>query len=196
MNNVSQENPTIEYREIRRSTHGQELRWLVCREQFVDQVTGQTLTRSYIRHPGICVIIPFDDTSHIFLLRQYRYAVTEELWELPAGTLQGREERARVIAIEAPEVCAARELEEETGYRANRLEKVTECYAIPGSGDELMHLFFAFELTKQEQSLDIGEAISEVRSFSLSELETMIERGEIRDAKTLVGLFYALRRRS
>jgi ADP-ribose pyrophosphatase len=196
MNNPSREKPTIEYREIRRSTHGEELRWLVSREPVLDPTTEQLHMRAIIRHPSICVIVPFLEKDQIVLLRQYRYAVAEELWELPAGTLLGREEEQHIIALEKPEVCAARELAEETGYRANRLEKVAECYAIPGSGDELMHLFFAFELTKQGQSLDIGEAIREVKAFSLSDIESFIERGEIRDAKTLVGLFYALRRKS
>lgn len=99
------------------------------------------------------------------------------------------------MTTEEPEVCAARELIEETGFAANRLEKVAECYAIPGSGDELMHFYFAFELQQREQSLDVGEIISEVKAFSLAEIEAMITRGEIRDAKTLIGLFYALRRR-
>lgn len=196
MNNPSQENPDIAYREIRQSSHGEELRWLVSREQITDTVTGQSLPRSIIRHPGICVMVPFLAEDQILLVRQYRYAVAEELWELPAGTLAGRELGQRVVTIETPEGCAARELVEETGYRAERLEKITECYAIPGSGDELMHIFLAFELSKEEQSLEIGEAISEVRAFSLSEIRAMMERNEIRDAKTLVGLFYALWRKS
>lgn len=190
-----QEN-TIEYRESRRLIHGDELRWLVSREQIRDAATGQTLTRSFIRHPGICVIIPYLDDDKIVLLRQFRPAIKEELWELPAGTLAGREENQIVVATEAPESCAARELIEETGYATGKLEKLTECYAIPGSGDELMHFFYAFELTKREQRLELGEAISEVRGFSLSEIEAMIAGGEIRDAKTLIGLFYALRRKS
>ncbi len=187
---------TVEYREIRRSMHGEELRWLVSREQLSDAITGQLFTRSFIRHPGICVIVPWLNDDKIVLLRQFRPAIKEEIWELPAGTLAGREEDQAVIAIETPEMCAARELIEETGYEARRLEKLAECYAIPGSGDELMHLFYAFDLLQRKQCLDIGEAISEVKEFSLSEIEAMIAGGEIRDAKTLIGLFYALRRKS
>lgn len=187
---------TVEYREIRGSKQGEELRWMVSREPVFDLTTGQTFTRSFIRHPGICVIVPFESEDKIVLLRQYRFAVHKELWELPAGTLAGQEENQHIIAMELPEVCAARELIEETGYEAGRLEKITECYAIPGSGDERMHFFFAFDLKKGEQELDIGEVISEVRTFGLSEIEAMLERGEICDAKTLIGLFYALRRKS
>ncbi len=182
------------YRETRQSIHGEELRWLISRERILNHATGQALDRSLIRHPGIAVMVPFWSEDSVILVRQYRYAINDELWELPAGTLAGREENHRIVPTESPENCAARELIEETGFAANRLEKVAECYAIPGSSDELMHFYFAFDLQKLEQSLDVGEIISEVRAFPLAELETMIDRDEIRDAKTLIGLFYALRR--
>lgn len=184
-----------EYREVRTSKHGEELRWLVNRETILNKTTGQTLTRAMLRHPGICVIVPFLDDDRIVLMRQYRYAANEALWELPAGTLEGREENARMVAVETPEECAARELLEETGYDAGRLEKVCECYAMPGSSDELMHIYFAWELEQREQALDVGEVIYEIRGFSGEELALMIGNGEIRDAKTLVGLFQALSRR-
>lgn len=185
---------TTEYRELRASKHGDELRWLVNRETIINKTTNQTVTRSHLRHPGICVIVPFLSEEQIVLMRQYRYAANEALWELPAGTLEGREENARMVAVETPEACAARELLEETGYDAAQLEKVCECYAMPGSSDELMHIFFACQLTQREQALDIGEVIYEIRGFGREELERMIAGGEIRDAKTLVGLFFALTR--
>ncbi|MBI1760143.1 MAG: NUDIX hydrolase [Acidobacteria bacterium] len=181
-----------EYREIRPSKHGEELRWLVNRETIRQRATGATVTRSHLRHPGICVMVPFTDADHIVLMRQYRYAANEYLWELSAGTLAGREENGRMISTETPEECARRELLEETGYEARDWQKVCECYAMPGSSDELIHLFFARGLTQREQALDVGEIISEIRAFSAAELRGMIARGEIRDAKTLVGLFYAL----
>ncbi len=183
-----------EFREIRASKHGDELRWLVNRETILDKTTGQTVTRAALRHPGICVIVPFLDENRIVLMHQYRYAADEVLWELPAGTLEGREENARMVALETPEECAARELLEETGYEAGRLEKVCECYAMPGSSDELMHIFFAWDLQQREQALDVGEVIYEIRGFSVKELRAMIHSGEIRDAKTLIGLFQALSR--
>ena len=183
-----------EYRETRLSTHGKELRWLISRERILNQATGQVVSRSFIRHPGIAVIVPFWNEESVVLLRQYRYAVNAELWELPAGTLAGREENHCIVTTEQPEDCAARELIEETGFAANRLEKIAKCYAIPGSGDEVMHFYFAFDLQERRQSLDVGEVISEVRVFSLAEIEAMIDCGQIRDAKTLIGLFYALRR--
>jgi len=181
-----------EYREVRASKHGDELRWLVNRETILNKTTGEAVTRATLRHPGICVIVPFVGGDQIVLMRQYRYAAGEPLWELPAGTLEGREENARMVAVETPEECAARELLEETGYEASHLEKVCECYVMPGMGDELMHVFFARGLQQRGQSLDVGEVIYEVRGFGREELEAMVARGEIRDAKTLIGLFYAL----
>lgn len=182
-----------EFRELRASKHGEELRWLVNRETILDKDTGRTITRATLRHPGICVMVPFLDDGRIALMRQYRYAANQALWELPAGTLEGREENARMIAVETPEECAARELLEETGYKAANLTKVCECYAMPGSSDEIIHVFFASGLTQREQDLDIGEVIYEIRGFNREEIEAMIDGGEIRDAKTLIGLFYALR---
>ncbi len=183
----------VGYREVRASAHGEEQRWLVSRETILNTETGQTITRSTLRHPGICVMVPFLDDDRIVLMRQYRYSIDDALWELPAGTLNGREENARMVPTETPEECAARELLEETGYEAGRLEKVCECYAMPGYNDEIIHVFFARDLTLRQQQLDIGELIYEVRAFSGVEIEAMISKGEIRDAKTLIGLFYALR---
>lgn len=183
-----------EYREVRVSKHGDELRWLINRETILNHETGETITRAALRHPGICVMVPFLEDGQIVMMRQYRYAANEALWELPAGTLEGREENSRMIAVEKPENCAARELLEETGFETARLEKICECYAMPGSSDEIMHIFFAHELTQREQSLDVGEVIYEIRGFKPEELKAMIFSGEIRDAKTLVGLFMALNR--
>jgi ADP-ribose pyrophosphatase len=181
-----------EYREVRKSAHGEELRWLVNREMIRNEATGQIVTRSHLRHPGICVIAPITDDGKIVLMQQYRYAADEYLWELSAGTLEGKEENGRMIPTETPEECARRELMEETGYEAREWEEVCECYAMPGISDELIHVFFARGLTQREQALDEGEVIAEIRAFSRDELRVMIARGEIRDAKTLVGLFYAL----
>jgi len=182
------------YSELRASDHAEELRWIVNRETIFDTTTGITITRGTIRHPGICVIVPFLDADHILLMHQYRYAADQTLWEVPAGTMSGRLENGRVLPVETPEFCARRELLEETGYEAGKLEKVCECYAMPGTSDELMHVFFAHQLMKRQQSLEVGELIEEVRLFSLAEIAGMIERGGIHDAKTLVGLFHALRR--
>ena len=182
------------YREVRAAHNANELRWVVNRETILDKNSGATVTRGTIRHPGICVIVPFLDSEQILLMRQYRYAAGKEVWELPAGTISGRLEDGRVLPMEDAESCAIRELLEETGYHAGEMEKVCECYTMPGTSDELMHVFFARRLAKREQSLDIGEVIEEVRPFCVADISKMIDRAEIHDAKTLVGLFYALRR--
>lgn len=186
---------TTECRDARVSARGEELRCLVNRETIRNTVTGHAVTRVIIRHPGICVMVPFASASEIVLIRQYRYPLGGELWELPAGTLGGREEGGRVIATESPEDCAARELLEETGYGAAEWDKVATYYAMPGESDEVVHVFFARGLTPGMPALDEGEMIREARAFDMAELERMIARGDVRDAKSLVGLFYALARR-
>ena len=150
-----------EHREARPSKHGEELRWIVNRETIVNTATGESVTRGTIRHPGIAVVAPFLDDDQVVLMHQYRYAADEVLWELPAGTLTGRQDGWRVVPAETPEECAARELAEETGYHAGELEKVCECFAMPGSGDERIHVFFARMLVRGDQALDLGEVIHE-----------------------------------
>jgi len=186
---------STEYRDVLVSARGDELRWVINRESIHDRITGKTLTRSIIRHPGVCVIVPELPDGRILLVRQFRYPIGAALWELPAGTLDAREEAGRVIATETPQAAAARELLEETGYEAAQLEKLAEWHAMPGGNDLRVHLFVARGLTAREQDLDDGEAIDEVRAFAPGELEAMIGRGEICDAKTLVGLFQCLARR-
>ncbi len=90
--------------------------------------------------------------------------------------------------------CAARELVEETGYAAGMLEKLAECYAMPGSSDEVIHVFAARGLVARPREPDPDEVIDEVRAFTVAELRGMLRQGEIRDAKTLVGLLHGLGR--
>jgi ADP-ribose diphosphatase len=182
---------TVVHRELRHSSHGNELRWALCDERAEQVGTGRVLHRGVLRHAGICVIVPYLTPDTILLVRQYRYAVDAELWELPAGTLPGREEDGRVLATEPVEACAARELSEETGYVAGGLRKIGECYAMPGMSDELMHIFVARDLTRGTAAPDPGEEINEVRAFAWAELRLMAGRGDIRDGKTLAGLFQA-----
>jgi len=149
------------------------------------------LSRDVILHPGAVVIIPrFDDRllrdgGRIYLIRNYRVAVDETLIELPAGTLEPNED---------PLECAHRELEEETGYRAAKIEKLHEFYMSPGILNERMHLFLATGLTPGEMNLDEGEQI-EVVPTPWNDALTMIDTGEIRDAKTIAGLLFYDRHR-
>lgn len=184
-----------EYREMRETAQGLELRWLVNRETTRNTATGLVQTRGVLRHPGICVVAPVLPDGRIVLMRQYRYAVDAELWELPAGTLEGREDRGRMVPTESPAEGAARELREETGYRAARLEPLADCCAMPGTSDEIIHVFVATGLTPGERSPEPGELIREVRAFESEEVADMVARGGIRDAKTLAALFHLLGRR-
>ena len=137
-----------EYREVRTSKQGDELRWLINRETILNCETGETVTRGTLRHPGICVIVPFLEADRIVLMRQYRYAAGQALWELPAGTLEGREETARMVAVESPEECARRELLEETGYRAGHIDVVGEFHSSPGMVSESFFFVRALDLVK------------------------------------------------
>ena len=113
------------------------------------------------------------------LLRQFRPILGQELWEVPAGTMEPGE---------SPEACARRELAEEAGYRAGRLEPLGEAWADPGLTDERLFLFVARELTPAPRQLDPDEHIA-VSTVPLAEAYRMVDRGEILDAGTLAALF-------
>jgi ADP-ribose pyrophosphatase len=181
------------YRETRTSAHGDELRCIVTREALRHPATGRVEHRAVVRHPGIVVIVALVPPDRVLLLRQYRHAVDADLWEVPAGTLHGREEDGRVVATESPVECAARELEEETGWIAGDLEQLGTCHPMPGMTDEVLHVFVARNLSPGRQALDPGEMISEVRPVPLAALPDMVARGEITDGKTIVALYYASR---
>lgn len=123
-------------------------------------------------------MLPILDDQRVILVWNYRYPIGQRLLELPAGTLEPGE---------APDSCAARELEEEIGYRAGKLTKLAEFYPSPGVLSECMHLFLAEELQPAQQKLDPGESI-ELEILPFDEAVQSVMRGEIRDAKTIVGL--------
>ena len=138
-----------------------------------------------IRHPGASAIVPFlgdpaGDDPQILLIRQYRYASEGFLYEIPAGRLEPRE---------APLDCARRELAEETGCTAERLEHVFTMYTTPGFTDEKIHLFLAAGLTRGASRLEHDEFV-EVMTMPLSKALEMIHSGDIMDAKTALGLLY------
>ncbi len=128
--------------------------------------------------PGSVVILPLVAPDQVCLIRNYRVAVGETLWELPAGTLEPSEDPAK---------CAHRELVEETGYRAGKIEKLCEFFVSPGILHERMHLFLASDLSTGAAAPESGEEI-EPRVMSLDDALRMIETGEVHDAKTLIGL--------
>ena len=141
---------------------------------------GTTHEREIILHPGSVVVLPLVDEDRVCLIRNFRVAVGEVLIELPAGTLETGED---------PLKAAGRELAEETGYRAGMLEKLSEFYMSPGILRERMHLFLASELTPGKDGREPGEEIENL-VVSWTEALRMAQGGEIRDAKTLVGLLY------
>jgi len=139
---------------------------------------GQPQIREIVLHRGAAVLLPILDDQRVVLVWNYRYPIGQRLLELPAGTLEPGE---------TSESCAARELEEEIGYRAGKLTKLAEFYPSPGVLSECMHLFLAEELQPTQQKLDAGESI-EVEILPFEEAVQSVLRGQIRDAKTIVGL--------
>jgi ADP-ribose pyrophosphatase len=147
------------------------------REQMAD---GTIHERETVQHPGAVVILPLVEGDRICLIRNYRIAVGRTLLELPAGTLEPGE---------APLATARRELEEETGYRAARIEPLLEFFMSPGILNERMHLFVATGLSMGTARLDAGEQI-EPLVCDWKEAMDMVAAGQVQDAKTLVGLLY------
>ena len=140
-----------------------------------------TYKREVVHHPGSAVIIPAFPDGTIALVRQYRHPAVRYLLEAPAGTLN-RGER--------PEEGAARELEEELGFVAGRLEKLSEFFVSPGFCEEKMWLYLATDMTKTAQRLEDDELLDVLRLPVRQALE-MITDGEIEDAKTIIGLMLA-----
>jgi ADP-ribose pyrophosphatase len=142
--------------------------------------SGKVVAREVVEHPGAVVILPLVEPDHVCLIRNYRVAVKRSLLELPAGTLEPGED---------PAECAARELIEETGYRAGRIERACEFFMSPGILNERMHLFVASELVLGEMALEESEEIERV-VVPWAEAMRLVRVGEVQDAKSLVGLLW------
>lgn len=149
----------------------------------VDTVSEGELTyqREVVHHGGSAVIIPILDDGTVVLVRQYRHPAVRYLLEAPAGTLAHGER---------PEIGAARELEEELGLVAARLDKLSEFYVSPGFLEEKMWVYLATGLSEGKQLLDDDEVLEVVR-IPIAEALEMITSGEIQDAKTIIGLMLA-----
>jgi len=138
----------------------------------------EPVVRDCIEHPGAVAIVPLLPGNRVVLIRQYRFAVRGDLWEIPAGTLEPGE---------SPRACAHRELMEEIGYRAGRLERLAVFYTAPGFCDERMHLYVAWDLRPERREGDADENIRP-RAVPLATALRWAGGGRIRDAKTMVGL--------
>ncbi len=140
--------------------------------------------REIVEHRGAVAIVALDAEGRVVLVRQYRYAAARDLIEIPAGTLEEGED---------PALCATRELKEETGYLAGQWEPLGYLYSSPGFSTEKMYLYLARQLTMTEASPEEDESITTLHVPFAEALE-MIERGEIVDAKSIVGLLRVWRR--
>lgn len=150
----------------------------------VRTTAGRTMTREMVRHPGAVIVLPILDDGRIVLIRNYRILVQQWLVELCAGTIENGD---------PPDQTASRELIEETGYRAGKLQSLGHFYTTPGLTDEKMHAFVATDLTHVGQALEEDETI-EVLSLTPNQAFALIERGEMVDAKSMLTLHLARER--
>jgi ADP-ribose pyrophosphatase len=143
---------------------------------------GKQVTRDVVEHQGAACIVPMLDKDTVLLIEQWRIGAKRPLWEIPAGTLDPGED---------PLACAARELEEETGYKAGKLEHLFTMFPSPGILDEKMHIFIATELSEGTQKLDDDEEIV-MKPFSFRDLRIQLKANNIKDGKTIATLGYLM----
>jgi ADP-ribose pyrophosphatase len=153
------------------------------RRDEVLEPTGVRATREVITHPGSVVVLPVLPDGRVVMIRQYRHATRQFLWELVAG---------RIDAGENPKQAAARELIEETGYRAKKFRVFLDVFPTPGFLEERMYILLAEGLTLGEAEPEDDEKIT-VKAYTRRELETMIKGGKLHDAKSIAGLLYYFR---
>lgn len=166
--------------------HGKKFDFEMVRYQ---TASGRTMEREMVRHPGAVCILPIlaAEAGHgarVVMIRNRRFALGVELLELPAGTLEAGEDPAH---------CAARELIEETGYRAESIIPLGSFYTTPGMTDEVMHAFAATGLRHVGQRLEEDEQIR-VEVFDVSAALALVDHGELKDAKSMVTLMLGERR--
>lgn len=145
---------------------------------------GHLLDLDIVEHPGAAAVVPFVSSDEVLLIRQYRHAAGGDLYEVPAG---------KIDPGESPRICAARELEEEAGVRAGRLEFLGSIFTTPGFCDEVIHLFAAFDLEPSVQRPEDDEVI-EVIATPLDEALEWIWSGKLNDAKSALALLHAAHR--
>lgn len=142
---------------------------------------GHTVKYDIIEHHGSVVLVPVDENGNIYFVRQYRHPAEQEMLELPAGTLEPGE---------APELCAAREIREETGMEAANIREIGSFYLAPGYSTEFMHVFLATGLKHNPLEADADEFLS-LETIPVAEALKQAENGQIADAKSLAALLLA-----
>ncbi|MGB2633033.1 MAG: NUDIX hydrolase [Candidatus Acidiferrum sp.] len=152
------------------------------RRDEVEEPGGVRATREVITHSGSVVVLPVFDDGRILMIRQYRHAARQYLWELVAG---------RIDRGETVKHAAARELKEETGYRAAKYHQFLNFFPSPGFLQERMHLLLAKGLKAGEAEPEADEKIIS-HAYSANELKTMIKRGELKDGKSIAGILFYL----
>jgi ADP-ribose diphosphatase len=145
---------------------------------------GRQSKRELIYHQGAVAIVAVDETQHVLLVKQYRIGVGRDIYEIPAGLLEENEN---------PQDAISRELREETGYRPLNLESLGGIYVTPAYNTEYIHLFYASNYEDAPLEQDVDEFVEALR-IPLPEALTMIERGEINDAKSVVALLKVARK--
>jgi ADP-ribose pyrophosphatase len=155
----------------------------VERDRLRDE-SGLEMIREVVRHPGGAGALPVFDDGRVALVKQYRHPTRRDLLEIPAGKIEHGE---------TPEICAAREVEQEIGFRPGRIEKLLEFYSTPGFCEEKLYVYVATALAPSSQALDHDEFV-EVVYLPFAEAVKMAECGEIEDSKTIIGLLLAAKR--
>lgn len=141
---------------------------------------GKTVEKEIVEHPGAVVILPLLDNNKVVAIKQFRVAINDWIYELPAGTLDKKE---------TPEECASRELEEETGYKAREIKEMFRMYSAPGYSSEIIYSFLAMNLEKGEQKLESSEVIYPI-IVEFNELLSSILKEKVIDAKTISTLLF------
>ncbi len=159
-------------------------RLLSVRVDEVELPGGVRAAREVVQHPGAVAIVPLLSDGRVIMIRQYRHAAGEVLWELPAGVLEKGEE---------PADCARRELLEETGYLADEVTPLLSTFLSPGFSSEIIHLFLARDLSRVEASAEPDERI-EIHALPFDEAVAMALRGEVRNAAAICGLLAVAQR--
>jgi ADP-ribose pyrophosphatase len=163
-------------------------RYLEFRVDTIERADGSTGTRDTVGHPGAIAVLALDDDRRLLMVRQWRIPAERAMLEIPEGTLD-----VHGGVIEDPDLAAPRELEEETGHRASTWRKLSTFWTAPGFATEVMHLYLATGIAGADEdsrlSPDEDERL-ELVHCTIPDAVAMVERGEISDAKTILGVLW------